>query len=85
VRGFSKDVLEVNTDLSSDEYYNLYEFSAKRAGVDTELLRKLAPLREISVVTPRGRSCLLSEVLKGASALLGAFRESRPFVLGEEV
>jgi|GEM_PF-3813301 len=85
VRGFSKDVVEVKMDLSSEEYYNLYEFSAMRAGVDTELLRKLAPLREISVMTPKGRSCLLSEVLKGASALLGAFRESRPLVLGEEV
>jgi CRISPR-associated protein Cas10/Cmr2 subtype III-B len=85
VRGFSRDVVEVKTDLNSEECYNLYESSARRAGVDAELLRQLAPLREISVITPRGRSCLLSEILNGVAALLGAFRESRPLVLGEEV
>jgi len=85
VRGFSRDVVEMKTDLNSEECYNLYESSARRAGVDAELLRQLAPLREISVITPRGRSCLLSEILNGVAALLGAFRESRPLVLGEEV
>lgn len=81
VDGFSEKILRFES-LEEYEDLELFKSKAMRADVDEGLIRELEQLFDRRFLTPRGRTNLLTEVLKAALYQVCAIRESSPIALG---
>lgn len=82
VEGFSEKILRVGR-IEEHEDLELFRAMAMRAGVSDIIIRQLSQFLNTKLITPRGKSNVITELLRAALSNVGAIRESSPIAIGD--